>query len=74
LRSPGEIRARTESVGILPEHEVVTYCQGGARAAHSAFALSRAGYPTVRVYDGSWAEWGNNPDLPLETATALAAI
>jgi Rhodanese-like domain len=41
----------------------VTYCQGGVRA-HTALALSVAGFPTVRVYDGSWAEWGNHPDLP----------
>ncbi|MBV9194977.1 MAG: sulfurtransferase [Solirubrobacterales bacterium] len=73
LRSPAELRARAEALGIAPEHEVVTYCQGGVRAAHSAFALSRAGYPNVRVYDGSWAEWGNEPHLPVETAPELAA-
>jgi thiosulfate/3-mercaptopyruvate sulfurtransferase len=74
LRSPAEIRARAEAQGIFHEHEVVTYCQGGVRAAHSAFALSRAGYPNVRVYDGSWAEWGNSPHLPAETTPELAAI
>jgi thiosulfate/3-mercaptopyruvate sulfurtransferase len=73
LRSPAEVRTRAQRLGILPEHEVVTYCQGGVRAAHSAFALLRAGYPNVRVYDGSWAEWGNDPGLPVETASALAA-
>ena len=73
LRDPGEIRARATAAGLLPEHELVTYCQGGVRAAHAALALRIAGYPRVRIYDGSWADWGNNPALPVDcevTATA----
>jgi thiosulfate/3-mercaptopyruvate sulfurtransferase len=62
--SPAEIRARVEAAGVFPEQEVVTYCQGGVRAAHTALALTLAGYPRVRVYDGSWAERGNDPVLP----------
>ena len=67
MRPADEIRARALAAGIRPEHELVTYCQGGVRAAHAAFALQLAGYPRVRVYDGSWAEWGNDPGLPIET-------
>jgi thiosulfate/3-mercaptopyruvate sulfurtransferase len=68
LRSPAEIRARAQAAGLLPEHELVTYCQGGVRAAHAALALAVAGYPRVRIYDGSWAEWGNDPELPVQGA------
>jgi thiosulfate/3-mercaptopyruvate sulfurtransferase len=50
----------------FPDDELVTYCQGGVRAAHAALALRVAGYPRVRVYDGSWTEWGNDPALPIE--------
>ena len=46
--------------------EVVTYCQGGYRAAHSYLALRLIGYPRVRNYIGSWKEWGDRVDLPIE--------
>ncbi len=46
--------------------EIVTYCQGGYRAANSFLALKRLGFNNVRVYLGSWGEWGNKLDLPVE--------
>lgn len=73
LRDPGEIRGRARAAGLSPEDELVTYCQGGVRAAHAALALRIAGYPRVRIYDGSWAEWGNNVALPVEGGVAVAA-
>jgi thiosulfate/3-mercaptopyruvate sulfurtransferase len=68
MRSAAEIRARAQAAGLFGEQELVTYCQGGVRAAHAALALRIAGYPKVRIYDGSWADWGNNPALPIESA------
>lgn len=61
-----ELRQRYEQAGITPEQQVITYCHGAVRAAHTAFTLRLLGYEDVRVYDGSWEEWGSREDLPVE--------
>ena len=50
---------------ISKDEEVVTYCQGGYRAANSFLALKKLGFKNVKVYVGSWGEWGNRLDLPV---------
>ena len=65
-----ELRAMYEAAGVTPDKEVVSYCQGGYRAAHSYLALRLLGYPRVRNYLGSWKEWGDREDLPIETPDA----
>lgn len=61
-----ELRAMYEQAGVTPDRQVITYCQGGYRAAHSYLALRLLGYPRVRNYVGSWKEWGDREDLPIE--------
>jgi thiosulfate/3-mercaptopyruvate sulfurtransferase len=73
MRDPTEIRRRAEAAGLVPDQELVTYCQG-VRAAHAALALRVPGYPRVRIYDGSWAEWGNDQALPIERDVVAAAV
>ena len=48
------------------ESEVITYCQGAYRAANSFLALKKLGFKNVKVYLGSWGEWGNRLELPVE--------
>lgn len=66
FKSVDELRAMYESLGVTKDREVLTYCQGGYRAAHTYLALRVAGYPNVRAYTGSWKEWGDRLDLPIE--------
>ena len=66
FKSNAELKAMYDQAGITADKEVVSYCQGGYRAAHSYIALRLLGFPRVRNYIGSWKEWGDRPDLPLE--------
>jgi thiosulfate/3-mercaptopyruvate sulfurtransferase len=50
---------------IPKNSRIITYCQGGYRAANSFIALKLLGYKKVKMYLGSWGEWGNRIDLPV---------
>jgi thiosulfate/3-mercaptopyruvate sulfurtransferase len=68
--SPEELRERFAAAGIdlgsLDDREVVAYCNGGVSATPAALALEIATGKRVALYDGSWNEWGNDEEKPLE--------
>lgn len=66
LKPASDLRARLAHLGITPDKEVITHCQTHHRSAHTYVVLKSLGFPRVKGYDGSWAEWGNTPELPVE--------
>jgi thiosulfate/3-mercaptopyruvate sulfurtransferase len=67
FKSADELRDLYNGKGVTPEKEVTAYCRIGERSAHTWFVLRELlGYESVKNYDGSWTEWGNLVDVPIE--------
>ncbi len=70
FKSPDELAALFKAVGINVAKPVVTTCGSGVTASMLALALAVLGQTNAAVYDGSWAEWGQDNDLPIATGPA----
>jgi thiosulfate/3-mercaptopyruvate sulfurtransferase len=66
LRSAHSIRGELQALGVTPDQEIIPYCQSNRRSAHAYIVLKWLGYSDVRAYQGSWSEWGNVKDTPVE--------
>jgi thiosulfate/3-mercaptopyruvate sulfurtransferase len=67
FKSADELRELYGGKGVTPDKHVTAYCRIGERSAHTWFVLRELlGYENVRNYDGSWTEWGNLVDVPIE--------
>jgi thiosulfate/3-mercaptopyruvate sulfurtransferase len=67
FKTAAELRELYAGKGITPDRQIHAYCRIGERSAHTWFVLRELlGYEHVRNYDGSWTEWGNLVDVPIE--------
>ena len=67
FKSADELKALYEGKGLKANQDIIAYCRIGERSSHTWFVLKYLlGYPNVRNYDGSWTEWGNLVNAPIE--------
>jgi len=74
FKSYDELVSLYQGAGVRAGVDTVAYCRIGERSSHTWFVLKYLlGYPNVRNYDGSWTEWGNLVDAPIEKGAVRAA-
>lgn len=67
LRPLPELRAELAALGISADKTVITHCQTHHRSGLTWLLGKILGFPDIKAYAGSWSEWGNRPDTPIES-------
>ncbi|MGJ8687084.1 MAG: sulfurtransferase [Spongiibacteraceae bacterium] len=63
------LRQRLLEKSLSSDKNIITHCQTHHRSGLSYLLMKILGYPNIRGYDGSWGEWGNLSDTPINTGT-----
>jgi len=66
LKSESELTTLLDSRGITKDKLIITHCQTHHRSAHTYIVLKSLGYDKIKGYPGSWSDWGNSADTPIE--------
>jgi thiosulfate/3-mercaptopyruvate sulfurtransferase len=70
--SAKDLGALYENAGVTSDKHVITYCGRGQAAACALLALKLLGHEKARLYDGSWAEWSADLNLPVEVSQDIS--
>lgn len=62
-----ELQAKLNTLGLSRDKTIVTHCQTHHRSGLSYLLMKILAYPNIKAYDGSWSEWGNHQDTPINT-------
>jgi thiosulfate/3-mercaptopyruvate sulfurtransferase len=74
FKSYEDLKQLYEGKGVTPDKPTIAYCRIGERSSHTWFVLKYLlGYGNVRNYDGSWTEWGNLVEAPIERTAGTPA-
>jgi thiosulfate/3-mercaptopyruvate sulfurtransferase len=69
-KAVSDLRAGYTAQGITPDRDIIVYCNSSTEASHVHFTLRYLlGYPRVRIYVGSWTEWAERAELPIQTGS-----
>jgi thiosulfate/3-mercaptopyruvate sulfurtransferase len=61
------LQARLNQLGLSQDKQIITHCQSHHRSGLTYLAMKILGYPNIKAYHGSWGEWGNRTDTPVES-------
>ena len=61
-----QLQQRLNTLGLTADKTIITHCQTHHRSGLSYLAMKILGYPNIQGYHGSWSEWGNREDTPIE--------